>query len=89
MSTQTEELLETALVADLEKNIVVFNDDVNTFDHVIQTFVDVLGHQVHQAEQCALIIHTKGKCSVKSGGYDALEPLCTNILERGISAEIH
>jgi ATP-dependent Clp protease adaptor protein ClpS len=89
MSTQTQ-LVEEVLVEDvLEKSIVVFNDDVNTFDHVISTFMRILEHTEEQAEQCAWIIHTKGKCKVKSGSYDELEPKCTAILEKGISAEIH
>jgi ATP-dependent Clp protease adaptor protein ClpS len=76
-------------VLDKELNfIVVYNDDVNTFDHVINTFCEVLKHEVVQAEQCAWIIHTKGKCKVKEGSYDKLNPLCTAILDRGIFAEI-
>lgn len=89
MSTQTQYFEETLVVETLEKTIVVFNDDVNTFDHVIETFVDILNHSSEQAEQCAWIIHTKGKCKVKNGDYEELEPLCSAILNRGISAEIH
>jgi ATP-dependent Clp protease adaptor protein ClpS len=88
MSTQTQEVLELEVIETLEKNIVVFNDDVNTFDHVINTFVGILKHTSDQAEQCAWIIHTKGKCKVKNGTFDDLEPLCTAILDKGISAEI-
>jgi ATP-dependent Clp protease adaptor protein ClpS len=88
MSTQTQELIETDVAIGLENTIIVFNDDVNTFDHVIESFVDVLKHTSEQAEQCAWIIHTRGKCKVKQGDYDALVPLCSAILERGISAEI-
>lgn len=89
MSTQTQYFEETLVVETLEKTIVVFNDDVNTFEHVIETFVDILSHSAEQAEQCAWIIHTKGKCKVKNGDYEELEPLCSAILNRGISAEIH
>jgi ATP-dependent Clp protease adaptor protein ClpS len=89
MSTQTQYFEEAQVVETLEQAIIVFNDDVNTFDHVIDTFVDILKHSSEQAEQCAWIIHTKGKCKVKNGDYDLLEPLCTAILDRGISAEIH
>jgi ATP-dependent Clp protease adaptor protein ClpS len=89
MSTQVEELLDVETLVKLENNIVVYNDDVNTFDHVIDSFVQVLAHSPEQAEQCAWIIHTKGKCKVKQGYYEELAPLCTSILERGISAEIH
>ena len=89
MSTQTQYFEEAQVVETLEQAIIVFNDDVNTFDHVIDSFVDILKHTAEQAEQCAWIIHTKGKCKVKNGDYDILEPLCTAILNRGISAEIH
>jgi ATP-dependent Clp protease adaptor protein ClpS len=89
MSTQVQELVDLEVAINLENNIVVFNDEVNTFDHVIDTFIDILSHSVEQAEQCAMIIHTRGKCKVKSGSYEELEPLCTAILDRGISAEVH
>lgn len=89
MSTQTQSVEEVLLEDVLEKNIVVFNDDVNTFDHVIDTFVRVLDHTPEQAEQSAWIIHTKGKCKVKAGIYEVLQPMCTAILDAGISAEIH
>lgn len=68
--------------------IVVFNDDVNTFEHVINTFVEVLGHTYEQADQCAHIIHYKGKCTVKEGLFKELVPLRNAICERGISAEV-
>ncbi len=89
MSTQTLELVETGTLIGLENAIIVYNDDVNTFEHVIDSFVDVLKHTLEQAEQCAFIIHTKGKCKVKQGEYDVLLPLCSAILDRGISAEIN
>ena len=89
MSTQTLELVETDTLVGLENTIIVYNDEVNTFEHVIDSFVDVLKHTVEQAEQCAWIIHTKGKCKVKQGEYDVLAPLCSAILDRGISAEIN
>ena len=89
MSTQTLELVETGTLIGLENTIIVYNDDVNTFEHVIDSFIHVLKHTVEQAEQCAFIIHTKGKCKVKQGEYDALVPLCSAILDRGISAEIN
>jgi ATP-dependent Clp protease adaptor protein ClpS len=68
--------------------LVLFNDDVNTFDWVISSLVEVCDHEVLQAEQCALIVHTKGKCGVKNGTYEELEPKCTALLSRGLSAEI-
>lgn len=69
--------------------IVLFNDEVNTFDWVISCLIEVCEHSPEQAEQCAVITHYKGKCSVKSGSYAELEPRCTSLLERGLSAEIN
>jgi ATP-dependent Clp protease adaptor protein ClpS len=68
--------------------IVLFNDDVNTFDHVIESLVAICNHTHEQAEQCALLVHYRGKCTVKTGSYDELEPLCSRLLEVGLSAEI-
>ncbi len=68
--------------------IVLFNDDVNTFDHVIETLIRVCKHTAEQAEQCAIIVHYKGKCTVKTGTFEELKPQCTQLLEAGLSAEI-
>ena len=68
--------------------IVLFNDDVNTFDNVIQTLVDACNHTFEQAEQCSLLVHYKGKCTVKTGPYDDLKPRCSKLLQAGLSAEI-
>lgn len=68
--------------------IVLFNDDVNTFDHVIDSLVEYCEHTAIQAEQCAHLVHYKGKCAVKSGGYEELKPICSALLDRGLSAEI-
>ena len=68
--------------------IVLFNDEVNTFDHVIETLVDVCKHSYEQAEQCSLLVHYKGKCTVKTGVYEELEPQCSQLLKAGLSAEI-
>ena len=70
------------------RTLVVYNDDVNTFDHVIKTLIDVCGHEPEQAEQCTLLIHYKGKCAVKNGTFEELEPRCSAIHDRGISADI-
>ncbi len=70
------------------KEIVVHNDDVNTFQHVIESLMDICGHEPVQAEQCAHIVHYNGKCSVKRGSFDRLEPMCSALLERGLSADI-
>ena len=71
-----------------ENEIVLYNDEVNTFDHVIETLIYACDHTPLQAEQCAWIVHYKGKCTVKTGSYDDLEPRCTMLLEAGLSAEI-
>ncbi len=68
--------------------LIVWNDEVNTFDWVIETLVDICGHSAEQAEQCAMIIHTKGKYAVKEGSLDVLKPMRDAITERGISATI-
>lgn len=78
-----------ALLDDLFKqSIVLWNDDVNTFDHVILCLMKYCGHEMTQAEQCALIVHNNGKCTVKSGTFEELEPVCTALLEKGLSATI-
>ena len=69
-------------------SIILYNDDFNTFDHVITCLVQLCNHEVIQAEQCAWIVHTNGKCIVKTGEYKELEPLCTLLLEKGLSAII-
>ena len=68
--------------------IVLFNDDVNTFDHVIDTLIRVCDHTAEQAEQCALLVHYKGKCTVKTGDLKELKPQCTALLNAGLSAEL-
>ena len=69
-------------------NLVLYNDEHNTFDHVIEMLVSVCGHDATQAEQCALLVHFKGKCTVLSGTYDDLEPKCTKLLDADLTAEI-
>ena len=83
----SEELLLEEEVLD-QNEIVLFNDDVNTFDHVINTLVNVCDHLPEQAEQCSLIVHYKGKCTVKTGDYDDLKPRCSKLLQAGLSAEL-
>lgn len=69
-------------------DLVVFNDDVNTFDHVSKILIKVCDHSAEQAEQCTLIIHYKGKCAVKKGSITQLKPMCESILDAGIQAAI-
>ncbi|WP_425390140.1 ATP-dependent Clp protease adaptor ClpS [Ekhidna sp.] len=70
------------------RDLMVYNDDFNTFDHVINTLVKVCKHDIHQAEQCTFLIHYKGKCSVKKGIYEELKPMREGITEAGIKASI-
>lgn len=71
-----------------EHELVLYNDDVNTFDHVINTLISVCDHSVMQAQQCAYIVHFSGKCVVKTGSISDLEPRCIKLVEAGLSAEI-
>jgi ATP-dependent Clp protease adaptor protein ClpS len=70
------------------RELIVFNDDFNTFDHVIKTLIRVCKHSTEQAEQCTWLIHYKGKCVVKSGSFDELRPFRDGICEAGIDAKI-
>lgn len=67
-------------------SLIVWNDEVNTFEWVIETLIEVCGHSEEQAEQCAMIIHVHGKYAVKKGDYDTLKPMCNSINDRGINA---
>lgn len=90
MATIEKTQIETDVLESVGINneIVLFNDDVNTFDHVIDTLIRVCNHDELQAEQCALLVHYKGKCIVKTGTFDELKPQCSSLLEAGLSAEI-
>ena len=90
MSTK-EKVLEEVLTETKDNKlheIILYNDDHNTFDHVIETLIAVCEHTPEQAEQCSLLVHYKGKCAVKTGTYKELEPRCTRLLEADLSAEI-
>ena len=71
-----------------QHEIVLHNDDVNTFDFVIESLINVCDHTLEQAEQCTILVHYKGKCTVKSGEYKDLEPRCSKLLQLGLSAEL-
>tara|TARA_R110002072_G_scaffold302668_1_gene487166 strand:+ start:27533 stop:27805 length:273 start_codon:yes stop_codon:yes gene_type:complete len=83
---EIEELIIEELIE--KKDLIVYNDDFNTFDHVIDSLIKVCKHDNVQAEQCTWLVHYKGKCQVKRDEYEKLEPMCTALLNRGISAEI-
>lgn len=73
---------------DLQNRLIVHNDEVNTFDWVAETLVDICKHSWEQAEQCAYIIHHKGKYAVKHGNLDKLRAMKDAITDRGISATV-
>ena len=94
MATQTNTITkqreDTDVLTTTENSctLIVWNDEVNTFEWVIETLIEVCGHTEQQAEQCSMIIHTRGKYAVKEGSYDILKPQCDAITERGIGATI-
>ena len=90
MSTQ-EKVLEELDISELlsgQTEIVLYNDDVNTFDHVIDTLIEICDHTSEQAEQCAMLVHYTGKCTVKTGEFEKLKPMCSSLLQRGLSVEL-
>jgi len=71
------------------RNLILFNDDFNTFEFVIETLIDVCKHEPEQAEQCTLIVHFKGKCAVKSGSFTELKPIFIEMSNRNLTVEIN
>jgi len=69
-------------------DLILFNDEVNTFDFVIETLIEVCKHHTEQAEQCALIAHMKGRCPVKKGIVDILQPMKSEMTNRGLTVTI-
>ena len=88
MKEQQKSSQDTLEAAEKESELIVYNDEVNTFNHVINTLIRVCKHSNEQAQQCTLIIHFKGKCSVKTGPIEKLKSACQGILDAGIQAEI-
>lgn len=86
----TDTQLENEIISKEEKlkNIILYNDDVNTFDFVIESLIEICNHDFIQAEQCTYLVHYTGKCAVKRGSYKELRPLCEALLERGLTATI-
>jgi ATP-dependent Clp protease adaptor protein ClpS len=85
---QTQEDAELDVLTEELHNLIVWNDDVNTFDWVIESLVAICSHTSEQAEQCSLIIHHKGKCSVRKGSFEDLRPMAEGLIDRGIQATI-
>ena len=92
MSTQHHTSPFTTIEEDVklvgEKQLIIYNDDYHTFDYVIEALIKICKHEQLQAEQCTLIIHFKGKCSVKTGDYYTLHPMYEALCDRGLSATI-
>ena len=87
-NTKFREETETRTLTEQYCSLIVWNDEVNTFEWVIETLIQICGHSAEQAEQCALLIDSKGKYAVKEGQYNILKPQCDAITERGIGATI-
>jgi ATP-dependent Clp protease adaptor protein ClpS len=85
---QYQEELDILTQEQQQNEIVLYNDEVNTFDHVINCLMASCDHTEEQAHQCSLIVHYKGKCTVKTGDYDDLKPRCSKLLQAGLSVEI-
>ena len=83
-----EELVELDTEVAEPKALVLYNDDVNTFEFVTETLIKVCRHDPIQAEQCTYLVHYTGKCAVKTGSYTRLRPICQALLDRGLSAQI-
>ena len=87
-SISPKEIIELDVLEKREHELILYNDDINTFEHVIECLVKYCNHTFIQAEQCAYIVHFSGKCTVKSGSIEDLTPRCSALLESGLSAEI-
>lgn len=85
---EVSEKVESAIKNLFNSSIVLYNDDVNSFEHVILCLMKYCNHNPIQAEQCAFIVHNRGKCSVKNGSYEELKPICEALLENKLSAKI-
>ena len=87
----TQKKAKSSLIEKLiaEHEIVLYNDDVNSFDHVIETLVEYCDHTPVQAEQCTHLVHYKGKCAIKVGSYNELEPIYSALVNKGLSAELN
>jgi ATP-dependent Clp protease adaptor protein ClpS len=83
-----DEIIETVLKEEVTKALILYNDDVNTFEFVTESLIKVCNHDPIQAEQCTYLVHYTGKCVVKNGTFKKLRPLCEALLERGLTAKI-
>ena len=88
LSPEVEEELLVETETENSKSIVLYNDNHNTFDWVINSLINVCDHHPEQATQCSFIVHYKGKCSVKEGSMDKLKPMKDALIDRGLNATI-
>ncbi|MCE2496836.1 MAG: ATP-dependent Clp protease adaptor ClpS [Flavobacteriales bacterium] len=88
MQVDVEELVELKEKVVKDRELVLHNDEVNTFDHVIECLISICGHDVLQAEQCTMIVHYNGKCTVKTAEFEKLKPMWSGLVEQGLHAEI-
>ena len=86
--TQTLEEQDVATMNDQGCHLILYNDDYHTFDYVIKALVDICRHTTDQAEQCAILVHCRGKCAVKNGSYEELLPMHTALLNKQLTTEI-
>lgn len=86
ISPQAEQ--EPAVLEDAGCSLLLHNDDVHTFDYVIKALVDICRISTAQAEQCAILVHCHGKCTVKHGSYDTLLTMHTALLDKQLTSEI-
>ena len=90
MSTQEKHKFQNDSFTETSKNrfLVLHNDDVHTFDYVIEALIDICEHDTLQAEQCTMIIHFKGKCSIKGGTFDQLKTMKERFIKKELNATI-
>lgn len=88
VETEVDEIVDLDSILDEGNEVVLFNDDHNTFDFVIETLMDLCDHNEVQAEQCAVLVHYKGQCSVKKGGYDSMLGISREMNRRGLSSVV-
>ena len=86
VSPENEE--DVATLEDSGCSLVLYNDDVHTFDYVIKALMDICRHTEEQAEQCAILVHCHGRCTVKHGSYETLLPMHSALLDKQLTSEI-
>ena len=88
MLKQAEQVKQRKKTVSNDYHIVLYNDDVNTFDFVIESLMEICNHEREQAEQCSIIVHNNGRCSVKDGSVSVLQPMCKALNQRGLTEDV-